>query len=173
MGILWRIYSLRRYCSELRDPGQLKTLRTLINRSGSRLQTLQLEVSIHAKRARAIENILPRDLRHKIVAGNLHLGLLTLYVPTASLATKLRFEENALIEKLRDDPLFRGIRRIQCRVKLFKPEALQHEKPANRLSAKAASVIQEFSESLTDEEFKNQFQRLAARVSDNLPPDQK
>ena len=172
MGILWRIYSLQRYCSELRDPGQLKTLRTLINRSGSHLQTLQLEVSIHAKRARAIENILPRDLRHTIVAGTLHSGLLTIYVPTASLATRLRFEENNLIEKLREDPLFRGIRRIQCQVKLFKSEALQHKKTANRLSTKAASVIQEFSESLTDEEFKRQFQRLAAQVSDNLPPDQ-
>ena len=156
----------------MRDPGQLKSLRTLLNRSGSRLQTLQLEASIHAKRARAIKNALPKDLRPKIVAGNLHSGLLTLYVPTASLATRLRFEENNLIEKLREDPLFRGIRRIQCRVKLFKSEASQHKKPANRLSAKAASIIQEFSESLTDEEFKRQFQRLAARVSDNLPPDQ-
>ena len=172
MGILCRVYLLQRHCSELRDLGQLKTLRTLINRSGSHLQTLQLEVSIHAKRAHAIENILPRDLKHKIEAGNLHSGLLTLYVPTASLATKLRFEENTLIEKLRDDPLFRGIRRIQCRIKLFKSETLQHKKTANKLSAKAASVIQEFSESLTDEEFKRQFQRLAAQVSDNLPPDQ-
>ena len=156
----------------MRDPGQLKSLRTLLNRSGSHLQTLQLEVSIHAERARTIENLLPEDLRHKIAAGNLQSGLLTLYVPTASLVAKLRFEENTLIEKLQNDPLFRGIRRIQCRVRPRKSEPLQDAKMSNRLSAKAASFIQDFSESLTDGEFKRQFQRLAARVSDNLPPDQ-
>ncbi len=95
-----------------------------------------------------------------------------MYVSTASLAAKLRFEEYALIEALQDDPLFRGIRRVQCRVKPVKSEALQNTKRGNRLSARAASFIQEFSASLTDRELKRQFQRLAARVSDNLPPDQ-
>jgi len=95
-----------------------------------------------------------------------------MYVSTASLAAKLRFEEYALIEALQDDPLFRGIRRVQCRVKPVKSEALQNTKRGNRLSVRAASFIQEFSASLTDRELKRQFQRLAARVSDNLPPDQ-
>ena len=156
----------------MRDPGQLKSLRTLLNRSGSHLQTLQLAASIHSKRARSIKNLLPKNLKHRVATGDLNSGLLTLYVPTASLATKLRFEEHALIERLQDDPLFRGIRRIQCRVKALKSEAPQDAKMSNRLSAKSALFIQEFAESLTDEGFKRQFQRLAERGSDNLPPDQ-
>ena len=157
----------------MRDPGQLKSLRTLLNRSGSHLQTLQLAASIHSKRARSIKNLLPKNLKHKVATGDLNSGLLTLYVPAASLATKLRFEEHTLIERLQDDPLFRGVRRIQCRVKSLKSEAPQDAKMSNRLSAKSALFIQEFAESLTDEGFKRQFQRLAERGSDNLPPDQR
>ncbi|MBH95927.1 MAG: hypothetical protein CMD87_01525 [Gammaproteobacteria bacterium] len=163
---------IKRHCSELRDPRQLKSLTTLLNRSGSHLQTLQLAASIHTKRAHTIQNLLPKNLKQKVATGDLNSGLLTLYVPTASLATGLRFEERTLIEKLQDDPLFRGIRRIQCRVKPLKSEAPQNAKMGNGLSAKSASFLQEFSESLTDEGFKRQFQRLAERGSDNLPPDQ-
>ena len=173
MGILYSLYLKQWHCSELRDPGQLKSLRTLLNRSGSHLQTLQLAASIHSKRARSIKNLLPKNLKHKVATGDLNSGILTLFVPAASLATKLRFEEHTLIERLQDDPLFRGVRRIQCRVKSLKSEAPQDAKMSNRLSAKSALFIQEFAESLTDEGFKRQFQRLAERGSDNLPPDQR
>lgn len=155
----------------MRDPGQLKSLRTLINRSGSHLETLQLEASIQAKRAQIIESLLPTELKHEVATGDLNSGLLTLYVAQAGLATRLRFEEYSLIDALRSDPLFRGIRRIQCRVRPRHHEQKTVVTKTIQPSIKAGSSIQEFAETLTDDELKRQFQQLAARVSGSLPPD--
>ena len=155
----------------MRDPGQLKSLRTLINRSGSHLETLQLEASIQAKRAQIIESLLPTELRHEVATGDLNSGLLTLYVAQAGLATRLRFEEYSLIDALRGDPLFRGIRRIQCRVRPRYHEQKTVVTKTIQPSTKAGSSIREFAETLTDDELKRQFQQLAAQVSGNLPPD--
>ena len=156
----------------MRDPGQLKSLRTLINRSGSHLETLQLEASIQAKRAQIIESLLPSELKHEVATGNLNSGLLTLYVAQAGLATRIRFEEYGLIEALRNDPLFRSIRRIQCRVRPRHHEQKTVVSKSIQLNTKAGSSIQEFAETLADDELKRQFQQLAARVSGNQPPDQ-
>ena len=155
----------------MRDPGQLKSLRTLINRSGSHLETLQLEASIQAKRAQIIESLLPSELKHEVATGDLNSGLLTLYVAQAGLATRLRFEEYRLIDALRSDPLFRGIRRIQCRVRPRHHEQKKVVTKTIQPSTIAGSSIQEFAKTLTDDELKRQFQQLAARVSGNLPPD--
>jgi hypothetical protein len=157
----------------LRDPGQLKSLRTLINRSGGHLETLQLEASIQAKRAQIIESLLPDDLKHEVAIGNLNSGLLTLYVPQAALAAKLRFEEYSLIDALQNDPLFRGIRRIQCRVRPRHTEKTMVKSKTIKPSPKAGASIQEFSKTLEDEELKRQFRQLAERVSGNLPPDRR
>ena len=157
----------------MRDPGQLKSLRTLINRSGSHLETLQLEASIQAQRAKIIESLLPTDLKHEVATGNLNSGLLTLYVPQAALAARLRFEEYSLIDALQSDPLFRGIRRIQCRVRPRKAEPPPSSVKPTRSNPKAAETIQQYSETLNDEELKRQFQQLAARVSGNPPPDRR
>jgi hypothetical protein len=163
----------KRHCSELRDPGQLKSLRTLINRSGSHLETLQLEASIQAKRAQIIESILPNDLKHEVATGDLNSGILTLYIPQAALASRLRFEEYSLIDVLKQDPLFRGIRRIQCRVRPRKFEEAPRNSKSITPNPKAGASIEEFSETIEDLELKRQFQRLAARVSGNPLPDQK
>jgi len=157
----------------LRDPGQLKSLRTLINRSGSHLETLQLEASIQAQRAQIIESLLPTDLKHEVATGDLNSGLLTLYVPQAALAARLRFEEYSLIETLQSDPLFRGIRRIQCRVRPRQAEPPPSAVKPTRSNPKAAETIQQYSEILNDKELKRQFQQLAARVSGNPPPDRR
>ena len=156
----------------MRDPGQLKSLRTLINRSGSHLETLQLEVSIQARRAQIIESLLPSELKNEVATGNLNSGLLTLYVAQAGLATRLRFEECSLIDALRSDPLFRGIRRIQCRVRPRHHEQKTVITKTIQPNTKAGSSMQEFAETLADEELKRHFQQLAARVSGNQPPDQ-
>ena len=155
----------------MRDTGQLKSLRTLINRSGSHLETLQLEASIQANRAQIIESLLPFELKHEVATGDLNSGLLTLYVAQAGLATRLRFEEYSLIDALRGDPLFRGIRRIQCRVRPRHHEQKPVVTKTIQPSTKAGSSIREFAETLTDDELKRQFQQLAAQVSGNLPPD--
>jgi len=154
----------------MRDPGQLKSLRTLINRSGSHLETLQLEASIQAKRAQIIESLLPTELKHKVAPGDLNFGLLTLYVPQAALAAKLRFEEYRLIELLQNEPLFRGIRRIQCRVRPRRTKERCETKKTNKSSPRAGALIQEFATTLKDGELKHRFRQLAARVSGNLPP---
>ena len=156
----------------MRDLGQLKSLQTLINRSGSRLKTLRLEASIQEKRARRLEDLLPDLLNHEVITGDLNHGLLTLYVPHAALASKLRFEERNLIDKLQIDPLFRGIRRIQCRVRSIEKPQTTSPKTTTISSVTAGASIQEFSETLKDDDLKRQFQRLAARVSGNHPPDQ-
>ena len=155
----------------MRDPGQLKSLRSLINRSGSHLETLQLEASIQARRAQIIESLLSTELKHEVAPGDLNFGLLTLYVPKAALAAKLRFEEYSLIELLKNEPLFRGIRRIRCRVRPRRSEEGNALKKPNKSSPRAGALIQEFATTLRDGELKRRFQQLAARVSGNLPPD--
>ena len=156
----------------MRGLGQLKSLQTLINRSGSRLKTLRLEASIQEKRARRVQDLLADLLNHKVVIGDLNHGLLTLYVPHAAMASKLRFEERSLIDKLQNEPLFRGIRRIQCRVKPIEKPQRTSAKTTTTSSVTAGASIKEFAETLKDDDLKRQFQRLAARVSGNHPPDQ-
>ena len=157
----------------MRDLGQIKSLRSLINRSGSHLETLQLEASIQARRARRIKELLPNDLKCEIKTGDLNYGLLTLYVSNAALASKLRFEEYNLITALQNDSLFRGIRRIKCRVRLEERVQVVTRHATVTRCPNAGAFIQEFSETLDDQELKHQFQRLAARVSGNHLPDQK
>jgi hypothetical protein len=132
-----------------------------------------MEASIQAQRAQTIESLLPTELKQEIATGDLNLGLLTLYVPQAALAARLRFEEYGLIEALQSDPLFRGIRRIQCRVRPRKADPLPSSVKATRSNTNAAKTIQQYSDTLNDEELKRQFQQLAARVSGNPPPDQR
>ena len=147
-------------------------MRTLINRSGSHLKTLRLEASIQENRSRRVKDLLPNLLNHEVVTGDLNHGLLTLYVPHAALASKLRFEEHSLIDTLQNDPLFRGIRRIQCRVRPIEKPQIASPKTTAMSSATAGASIQEFAKTLKDDDLKRQFQRLAARVSGNHPPDQ-
>ena len=156
----------------MRDFGHLKSLRTLINRSGTRLESLKLEASIQAQRTFRIQKLLSHILNDPVAIGDLSHGLLTLYVPHAALATKLRFEEASLIDALKGDPLFRGIRRIQCRVKPRDKAEKISRKTTKTPSSKAGAAIQEFSDTLQDKELRRQFQQLAARVSGNQPPDQ-
>lgn len=157
----------------MRHPGQLKTLKSLVNRSGSHLDTLRFEADIQAKRAEVIREQLPAQFRDKVVTGDLKLGLLTLYVPHSSLATQLRFEERALIELLSDQPLFKGIRRLQFRVRPDAPERNTTEVNKAPTSQKGGEALSAYSETVSDPELKRQFQQLAARVSGNLPTDQR
>lgn len=156
----------------MRQPGQLKSLMSVLNRSGSHLDTLKFEADIHAERSRLIHELLPSSLATEVSTGELNQGLLTLYVPVAGLASQLRFEEPRLIDALKQHPLFPGIRRLQCRVR---PKATAPHPPApakREPSPKAAEALEALSKTLTDDELRRQFQRLAAQVSGNLPPDQ-
>ena len=155
-------------------PGQLKSLRTLINRSGSHLETLQLDASIQAQRAQIIQSLLPTDLQHEVATGDLNSGLLTLYVPQAALAARLRFEESSLIDALQSDPLFpwHPPDSMPCQTTTKLSHHPSSVKPT-RSNPKAAETIQRYSETLNDEELKRQFQQLAARVSGNPPPDRR
>jgi len=132
-----------------------------------------MEASIQAQRAQTVESWLPTDLKHEVATGDLNSGLLTLYVPQAALAARLRFEEYSLIEALQSDPLFRGIRRIQCRVRPRKADPPPSPVKLTRLNPKSAETIQQYSDTLKDGELKRQFQQLAARVSGNPPPDRR
>lgn len=156
----------------MRHPGQLKTLKSLVNRSGSHLDTLRFEADIQAKRAEVIREQLPAQFRDKVITGDLKLGLLTLYVPHSSLATQLRFEEQAFIASLRDQPLFKGIRRLQFRVRPSAPKLSPTAPIKAPTSEQGGAALSAYSETVSDPELKRQFQQLAARVSGNLPTDQ-
>lgn len=101
----------------MRHPGQLKTIQTLIQGRGSRLETLRFEAEIQLNRTQLVLEALPQTLGESVSVGQLRDGLLTLYVPKAAVASQLRFEEPNLVRVLSAHPLFFGIRRIQCRVR--------------------------------------------------------
>lgn len=157
----------------MRHPGQLKSLNSLVNRSGSHLDTLRFEAKIQAQRAAFVRDVLPEDTRDLITTGDLKLGLLTLYVPHSGLASQLRFEEAQLVDALKTHALFRGLRRLQFRVR--PAQRPSEPSPSHRapVSASGGEALSAFSETLSDPELKRQFQQLAARVSGNLPPDQR
>jgi len=156
----------------MRHPGQLKTLKSLVNRSGSHLDTLRFEAQIQAERAKVVSDLLPEAYRNQISTGDLKLGLLTLYVPHSSLAAQLRFEEQAMLDSLGDHPLFKGIRRLKFRIR--PPMKAAPERPLNRAasSAEGSAALQAYSDTLSDPELKRRFQLLAERVSGNRQDDQ-
>ncbi|MDB9861922.1 DUF721 domain-containing protein [Litorivicinus sp.] len=156
----------------MRHPGQLKTLRSLLNRSGTHLETLKLEANIQVQRGSMIDQLLGPELKEKVTTGDLKSGLLTLYVSDSGLSSRLRFMETSLIHSLQSESLFRGLRRIQLRVR---PKT---KNPSKKLASKivpnpeAGKNLQQFSTTIADPELKRQFQKLAARVSGNLWLDQ-
>jgi len=149
----------------MRHPGQLKSLSSLLKQRGSHLDTLKLEAEIQATRANQVEDLLTPNLRAHVTTGDLHQGLLTLYVPSAALASELRFEEMRLVQALEDHPLFRGLRRIQIRVRPRAPITPPEQAPHRTADPQAASVLNAYAETLTDAELKRRFQQLATRVS--------
>ncbi len=156
----------------MRQPGQLKTLTSVLNRSGSHLDTLKFEAEIHEERSRVIHQLLPDGLKSNVSTGELTQGLLTLYVPAAAHAAQLRFEEMRLIGALESHPLFPGIRRLQCRVRPLPKAPAEKAVSIRTPQPKVGAALESFAETLEDDELKRRFQRLAARVSGNLPPDQ-
>lgn len=161
------------HCNEMRHPGQLKSLKSLLTSRGGALDTLHLEARIHDDRAAKVQASLPEGYRTKVRVGDLDQGLLTLYVPSAEVASKLRFEEQTLLDALRSDRLFQGLRRIQMRVRPT-PIAHQHQpSTAGRVpDTVAGHHLNEVASQLHDPRLKARFQQLAARVSGNPPPDQ-
>jgi hypothetical protein len=151
----------------MRHPGQLKSLSSLLKQRGSHLDTLKLEAEIQSRRAAQVTALLSSHLQTQVTPGDLHQGLLTVYVPSAALASELRFEERRLVQSLRDQPLFRGLRRIQVRVrppiKSTAPDAVRHRDA----DPEAARTLNAFADTLEDEELKRRFQQLATRVSGN------
>ena len=155
----------------MRHPGQLKSLTSLINTSGTHLETLRIEASIQAQRAKKILQALPDDLNELVQVGDLAHGLLYLYVPTSAVATQLRFKEIDLLQALENDLLFAGLKRIQCRIRPIKQQV--EKKLKRRAHSKTgAKRIFEYAETLKDKKLKHQFQQLAEQVSGNLESDQ-
>lgn len=156
----------------MRQPGQLKSISSLIKKRGTHLETLSIEASIHAQRAEKIFKVLSDDLNELVSPGNLTHGILTLFVPSASVATRLRFEELGLLKALRTEPLFSGLKRIQCRIRPIK-KSIKKEVIRNRILSKtAAKTILDYSDTLSDRKLKHQFQRLAEQVLGNPESDQ-
>ena len=161
------------HCNEMRHPGQLKSLQSLLNARGGGLDTLQLEAQLHQARAKTVLALLPEAYWTQVRLGDLEQGLLTLYVPSAALATKLRFEEQRLLASLTKDRLFQGIRRIQLRVRPTPPTLETPARSAQRMADPvAAAHLSAVASQLQDGPLKARFQQLAARVSGNPPPDQ-
>ena len=161
------------HCNEMRHPGQLKSLKSLLTSRGGALDTLHLEARIHDDRATKVQASLPENYRTKVRVGDLEQGLLTLYVPSAEVASKLRFEEQLLLDALQGDRLFQGLRRIQMRVR---PTPIAHQHTASTAGRVPDPVaghhLNEVASKLQDPGLKARFQQLAARVSGNPQPDQ-
>lgn len=157
----------------MRHPGQLKSLKSLLSSRGGGLDTLQLEAQMHQARAKKVLALLPEPYRTQVRLGDLEHGLLTLYVPSAELASKLRFEETTLLDSLSQDRLFQGIRRIQLRVRPIPPATAFLTSPGQRPpDPVAAEHLRTVASQLKDGSLKVRFQQLAERVSGNPPPDQ-
>ena len=149
----------------MRHPGQLKSLSSLLKQRGSHLDTLKLEAEIQSARADQVTDLLTSQLRTQVTTGDLHQGLLTLYVPSAALASELRFEEMRLVQSLQNHALFRGLRRIQIRVRPCSQITAPEKALQRTADPKAASALNAYAETLSDVELKHRFQQLAERVS--------
>ena len=156
----------------MRHPGQLKRLRSLTDISGTHLGNLKLKASIHALRVEKVLKVLPKTLSDSVQIGGLTHGLLTIYVPAATVATELRFQEEIFLQKLSTDPLFGGLKRIQCKVRPIGIKTISKTRKERIFSESAAKIILDYSETLSDEKLKHQFQKLAEQVSGNPEPDQ-
>ena len=156
----------------MRHPGQLKSLTSLLNARGGPLDTLHLEADLHAARTAKVHASLPATYRTKVRVGELEQGLLTLFVPTAEMATTLRFEEGSLLTALNSDRLFQGLRRIQMRVRPTPTAPIDRTRTARQADPVAGQHLAEVANGLTDSRLRARLQQLAARVSGNPLPDQ-
>lgn len=92
-------------------------------------------------------------------------GLLFVHVDTAAWASRLRHERPALITSLRANPMFRDLRDIRARVVPPRAEAIEAVKvphrPASRLSARAAKVVGQTADTISDPGLRAALERLS------------
>jgi hypothetical protein len=93
-------------------------------------------------------------------------GLLFVQVNTPAWASRLRHEKPALLELLRESPVFRDIADVRFRVVPVDPSVVHTHAPPqpSRLSGQAAKVIAQTAENIAHPELRAALERLARQT---------
>ena len=145
------------------------SLNCLLKRPGSHLDMLRMSAKLNRDRSYHVMRLLPNHLSQNCYCGALVEGVLTIFVPNASIASILRFEENNLLQRIKKTPLFSTIVKIKFKIT---PSSLEDnivptsKKRPLHPQPEIASLLFDTANLIKDKELKKSFQQLASRLLD-------
>ncbi len=108
---------------------------------------------------RRLRRLLPPGLAERVAVSHYRDGVLTLNVPGAAWASRLRFMEGEIREDF-EQRLGLPVRRVRVRVSIAPPEAERRPGPAH-MSAAGRASLEAAAEGVDDERLKASLRRLA------------
>lgn len=139
----------------------MKVLRDVISHSS--LQSYIAQHDLLTPLKTVFNNLLP-EWAQQCEVGNYDNGLLTLIVPHASWATRIRYETPALIAQLKDSPQFATLHSIKCRI--IPAQSPPVNRPIKHLPQFVCQLLQQTAESIQHAPLKTALLQLASRFKD-------
>lgn len=137
-----------------------------ISRKTHDLNRLFRKAEAISKLDKDLDAVLPQKLKGQFKISGYKNGTLKLVVHSAIMATRLKFNQSELIEKLRFNPILEELNAISIKIRpaRYKKEIKRKLKP---ISNENAQLLTEEAGQTKDEELKNALLRLAARTNHN------
>jgi|SRR5690554_2007353 len=130
----------------------------------SGLQQIMRHARLIVRLQQLVQQNLPTAAAAHCRLANYNQGRLLLVVDNAHWATRLRYQQEQLAERLRQHPQFAELRLIQFRVRPQQQDLAQQQLPAtprHSIPAQARQAISQCAENIEDEQLRKALLRLA------------
>jgi len=145
---------------------QLKHTAAIINQQ-SVLREIVQQATLFAELQSIVHTYLPGAAAEHCQLANYIQGRLVLVIDNAHWATRLRYQQNQLMDKLCQHKQFSDLQRIQFKIRpntAFN-DANQQQKPRLELSAEAGQTIFNCAEAIEDPHLRAALERLARNAA--------
>lgn len=149
----------------------MSTARHISNilQANQELRSLFQRANLHGKLQSILQQCLPAAAAKHCHLGNFTADQLTLVVDNAHWATRLRYQQEQLLERLRQHQEFAGLHSLRLQVRPAQ-DLNQAPMPASKrqeISEQAREIISSCADIITDEKLRAAMQRLASNRTSN------
>ncbi len=140
---------------------------TQVLRASPHLHRLLKQAENLSKLQLLVHQYLAPAQREQLQLGGYDDGALTLVVADAAWATRLRYQQERLVQQLRQHAEFAGLQRIRLKIRPASDAPPDLHEERRYLSDTASENIRQGAESIEDPELREALQRLAKNIRSN------
>ena len=137
---------------------------TQVLRGSPHLQRLLRQAENLSKLQSLVYQHLAPAQREQLQLGAYEQGVLTLILADAAWATRLRYQQERLMQQLRQHAEFAGLQRIRLKIRPASDAPPEPHEERRYLSDTASQNIRQGAENIEDPELREALQRLAKNI---------